>query len=792
MKTVIIGGGAAGASCAARLRRLDEHAEILIIEKTNEISIANCGLPYYVSNVISERDNILVSTPEKFKNWFNIDVKLNNEVVKINREEKTIQLSNNEIISYDKLVLTQGASPIIPNFNGMDKNKVFSVRTLNDADKIKEFIKNNNSKKAVVIGGGFIGIEMAENLKELGLETTLVELSDQILAPVDIEIAKVAQNTMLEEGINLILSDGVKEFEGNKIILNSGNSVEFDIVIMAIGVRPEISLAKDSGLETGRGIIVNDFLQTSDENIYAAGDSTETKDFVSNTNTLIPLAGPANRQGRIIADNICGLNSTYKKSQGSSVIKIFDLTIASVGNNEKQLKQKEIPYWKTYTFSRSHAGYYPNSSLVLFKLLFDNNGKILGAQAVGEDGVEKRIDVISSIMRLNGTVQDMIDSELCYAPPYSSAKDPVNILGMNADNILKGLVKPAYFEDLEDGYLIDVRPEISYKTNTIPNSINIPIDKIREKINEIPKDKKVILFCNTGYTSYCASRILLQNGFNNVYSLMGGFEFYREQTKQTIKKPLQAVSVSNNKPLTSNSNIIKIDACGLQCPGPIMKVSENLKNAQDGELFEITSTDKGFKSDIGAWCESTGNSLIDLRVENKKIYATVQKGKSEKGKTLTTEQNGQTIVVFSNDLDKVLASFIIANGAKASGKDVTMFFTFWGLNVLRKSNVNVKKGLIDSLFGLMMPKGADKLTLSKMNMGGIGSEMMKWVMKNKNIATLSELIQQAQNNGIKFIACNMSMDVMGIKEEEFIDGVEIGGVAKYITESNHANSNLFI
>lgn len=792
MKTVIIGGGAAGASCAARLRRLDEHAEILIIEKTNEISIANCGLPYYVSNVISERDNILVSTPKKFKNWFNIDVKLNNEVVKINREEKTIQLSNNEIISYDKLVLTQGASPIIPNFNGMDKNKVFSVRTLNDADKIKEFIKNNNSKKAVVIGGGFIGIEMAENLKELGLETTLVELSDQILAPVDIEIAKVAQNTMLEEGINLILSDGVKEFEGNKIILNSGNSVEFDIVIMAIGVRPEISLAKDSGLETGRGIIVNDFLQTSDENIYAAGDSTETKDFVSNTNTLIPLAGPANRQGRIIADNICGLNSTYKKSQGSSVIKIFDLTIASVGNNEKQLKQKEIPYWKTYTFSRSHAGYYPNSSLVLFKLLFDNNGKILGAQAVGEDGVEKRIDVISSIMRLNGTVQDMIDSELCYAPPYSSAKDPVNILGMNADNILKGLVKPAYFEDLEDGYLIDVRPEISYKTNTIPNSINIPIDKIREKINEIPKDKKVILFCNTGYTSYCASRILLQNGFNNVYSLMGGFEFYREQTKQTIKKPLQAVSVSNNKPLTSNSNIIKIDACGLQCPGPIMKVSENLKNAQDGELFEITSTDKGFKSDIGAWCESTGNSLIDLRVENKKIYATVQKGKSEKGKTLTTEQNGQTIVVFSNDLDKVLASFIIANGAKASGKDVTMFFTFWGLNVLRKSNVNVKKGLIDSLFGLMMPKGADKLTLSKMNMGGIGSEMMKWVMKNKNIATLSELIQQAQNNGIKFIACNMSMDVMGIKEEELIDGVEIGGVAKYITESNHANSNLFI
>lgn len=790
MKTVIIGGGAAGASCAARLRRLDESAEILILEKTDEISIANCGLPYYVSGVISNRENILVSTPEKFKNWFNIDVKLNSEVVKINRNDKNIQLANGEIISYDKLVLAQGASPIIPNFNGMDRNNVFGVRTLNDADKIKEFIKNNNTKNAVVIGGGFIGIEMAENLAHLGLNTTLVELSDQILAPVDKEVAQFAQNTMTENGVNLILSDRVKEFNQNKIVLNSNKEIEFDIVIMAIGVRPEIKLAQDAGLETNRGIIVNDNMQTSDENIYAAGDSVEVKDFVSDTNTLIPLAGPANRQGRIIADNICGFNSTYQKSQGTSVIKVFDLTVASVGNNEKQLKQKNIPYWKTYTFSRSHAGYYPDSSLVLFKLLFNEQGKILGAQGVGEDGVEKRIDVISSIMRLNGTVQDMLDSELCYAPPYSSAKDPVNILGMVSDNILKGLVKPAYFEDLNSSYLIDVRPEISYKTNTIPNAINIPINEIRNRIDEIPKDKKVILFCNTGYTSYCASRILIQKGFNNVYSLMGGLEFYKELTKQN------KIPVLNKAKLTqeiqySNSNIIKIDASGMQCPGPIMKVSKAIENAQDGEIFEVLSTDKGFKSDISAWCENTGNNLIDLKVENKKIYATIQKGQPLKNIPAKTE-NGQTIVVFSNDLDKVLASFIIANGAKASGKDVTMFFTFWGLNVLRKSNVNVKKGLIDTMFGMMMPKGANKLTLSKMHMGGIGSAMMKWVMKNKNISTLSELIKQAQENGIKFIACNMSMDVMGIKEEELIDGVEIGGVAKYIAESSHSNSNLFI
>ena len=790
MKTVIIGGGAAGASCAARLRRLDESAEILILEKTDEISIANCGLPYYVSGVISNRENILVSTPEKFKNWFNIDVKLNSEVVKINRNDKNIQLANGEIISYDKLVIAQGASPIIPNFNGMDRNNVFGVRTLNDADKIKEFIKNNNTKNAVVIGGGFIGIEMAENLAHLGLNTTLVELSDQILAPVDKEVAQFAQNTMTENGVNLILSDGVKEFNQNKIVLNSNKEIEFDIVIMAIGVRPEIKLAQDAGLETNRGIIVNDNMQTSDENIYAAGDSVEVKDFVSDTNTLIPLAGPANRQGRIIADNICGFNSTYQKSQGTSVIKVFDLTVASVGNNEKQLKQKNISYWKTYTFSRSHAGYYPDSSLVLFKLLFNEQGKILGAQGVGEDGIEKRIDVISSIMRLNGTVQDLLNSELCYAPPYSSAKDPVNILGMVSDNILKGFLKPAYFEDLNSSYLIDVRPEISYKTNTIPNAINLPINEIRNRIDEIPKDKKVILFCNTGYTSYCASRILIQKGFNNVYSLMGGLEFYKELTKQNKIPVLNKAKVTQEIQY-SNSDITKIDASGMQCPGPIMKVSKAIENAQDGEIFEVVSTDKGFKSDISAWCENTGNNLIDLKVENKKIYATIQKGQPLKNIPAKTE-NGQTIVVFSNDLDKVLASFIIANGAKASGKDVTMFFTFWGLNVLRKSNANVKKGLIDTMFGMMMPKGADKLTLSKMHMGGIGSAMMKWVMKNKNISTLSELIKQAQESGIKFIACNMSMDVMGIKEEELIDGVEIGGVAKYIAESSHSNSNLFI
>ena len=794
MRVVIVGGGACGASAAARIRRLDESAEIVVLEKTGETSIANCGLPYYVSGVIDEREKILVSSPQKFKELFNIDVRIFSEVVDINTELKSVKLASGEDISYDKLVLAQGASPFIPQFENMPVDRIFAVRTLFDADKIKDYIKENNSKKAVVIGGGFIGIEMAENLVEMGIETTLVEMQKQILAPVDWEIAAFAQNEMRDRGVEIILGDGVEKFQDDKIILSSSREIEFDIVIMAIGVRPELELAKKAGIEINRGIIVNEKMQTSNPDIYAGGDGVEVEDFISQENTLIPLAGPANRQGRIIADNIYGMDSSYKKSQGTSVLKVFDLTVAAVGNNEKQLMKRGESYWKTFVFSRDHAGYYPNSTQICYKLLFTNEGKILGAQAVGLDGVEKRIDVIASVMRNNGTVQELLDSELCYAPPYSSAKDGVNILGMNADNILKGFVKPAYYEDLEGAYLIDVRPREIFEVSTIGSAKNIPIAELRERINEVPKEGKVILFCNTGYNSYVASRILIQKGFNNVYSLAGGISLYKELKKDkdgAVKKE-KVYSLAKAKENFS-TNHIKVDACGLQCPGPIMKVASKIIEVNDGDILEVTSTDRGFKSDIDAWCESTGNTLLDLSVENKVIKALIQKGnlKSADNKIIQAG-NAQTIVVFSNDLDKALAAMIIANGAKAAGKDVTLFFTFWGLNILRRPDKNVKKGLIDKMFGLMMPKGADKLTLSKMNMGGMGSIMMKWVMKNKNVSTLNELIQQAKDNGVKFIACNMSMDVMGIRPEELIDGVEIGGVAKYIQESSSANSNLFI
>ena len=539
MKILIIGGGACGASTAARLRRLDDSAQITILEKTQEISIANCGLPYYCSNVIDSEEKMHVSSVQKFKNLLNVDIKMGAEVTNIDRKDKTVTINGTDTLPYDKLVLAPGASPFIPQIEGINNPKVFTVRMLQDAERIKSHLKNINAKNAVVIGGGFIGIEMAENLAEIaGIKTTLIEQSSHILPPVDKETAAFAQNEMRKHGVNLILSDGVKMLTQDEIVLNSGRKIVYDIAILAIGVKPETTLAKSCGLEIGKtgGVKVNENMQTSDPDIYAGGDSIEVEDFVTGDNVLIPLAGPANRQGRIIADNIAGYKSIYKKTIGSAVVKVFDMTIACAGNSEEMLVKKNIPYWKTFTYGFSHANYYPGATRTMYKLLFNNDGDILGIQAAGREGVEKRVDVIATSMRNRLKVWDLIDSELCYAPPYSSAKDPVNILGMHADNILKGFVKPAYFEDINDALLVDVRSQAEFENETIDGAIHIFTPELRTKYTELPKDKKIILFCNTGFQSYVASRILLQKGFNNVYSLTAGIELYKELTKNQLNQ----------------------------------------------------------------------------------------------------------------------------------------------------------------------------------------------------------------------------------------------------------------
>lgn len=807
MKVLIIGGVAGGASTAARLRRLNEKAEIIIFERGKHISFANCGIPYYCGDVIKDREKLLLLTPEKIKNLLNIEARTESEVIKINRDRKSITIENKingqtYEESYDKLVLSPGAYPIKPAIEGIDDEGIFTVRNLDDADNIKNYINNTNSKSAIVIGGGFIGIEMAENLHHLGLDTSIVEASNQVLNQLDHEMAVQVQNHLRSKGVKLYLTDGVKSFnesEKLEITLNSGKKLQTDLVILAIGVRPENSLAKDAGLELGKtgGILVNEHLQTSDENIYALGDAIEVKDFVSGTEALIPLAGPANRQGRIVAENLNDIKTSYKATQGTSLVKVFDLTIATTGNNEKQLKKNNIPYQKVYTQGMSHAEYYPDPFPMNIKLLFaPETGKILGTQIIGLDGVDKRIDVIATSLRFNKTVKDLVELELAYAPPYGSAKDPVNIAGMVAENILTGKVKPIYWNEIDtlndNTYILDVRTPEEQITGKFDGAHNIPLEEIRNRLNEIPRDKKIIVYCTKGLKAYFASRILTLNGFENVYNLIGGYSLYK-QVIQDKQNTLSSNYRKENKAVETNK-AIKIDACGLQCPGPILKLSKELENISEGEIIEIKTTDPGFKADVESWCNSTGNTLVEIRDENKTITASIIKGlKASNHKKTPQQSNNKTMVIFSNDLDKALASFIIANGAAASGSQVTMFFTFWGLNVLRKpKSPKVKKGLLDHMFGFMMPKGADKLILSKMNMLGMGTQMMKYVMRKKNVATLQELIHQAKDQGVKLIACQMSLDVMGLNIEELIDGVEVAGVASYINIAENSNVNLFI
>ena len=542
MKTVIVGGGACGASCAARLRRLDEKAKIIILESTDEISIANCGLPYYCSGIISSRDDMIVAKPQIFSGLLNVEVRLNSKVTSINPDKKTVTVNDDYELSYDNLVLALGASPVKPPIEGINNEKIFTVRTLSDADGIKDFIKSKNTKKAVVIGGGFIGVEMAENFLEMGLDTTLVEAAPQILAPFDTDMVCFAQNELKDRGCKLILNNGVKAFKDDVIELSSGDKIPYDIAILGIGVKPDTEIAKNAGISLGinGSVKVNEYMQTSVQGIWAGGDSVEVIDFTTGKPSLIPLAGPANRQGRIIANNICGKNQTYKASQGTCVIKVFDKTLAGVGENEKQLKALGINYLKNIVMCNSHAGYYPNAKFMTIKLLFTPEGKILGAQAAGYEGVEKRIDVISTVMRLNGKVQDLIDLELCYAPPYSSAKDPVNLLGMSSQNILDGLFKPAFYEDLKDAVIIDVRPSSAYQTSNIEGALSIPAAEIRGRLNEIPKDKKVILHCRRGYTSYVAARILSGYGYSDIYSFCGGKLLFDEIAKD---KQIKLVNV---------------------------------------------------------------------------------------------------------------------------------------------------------------------------------------------------------------------------------------------------------
>lgn len=548
MKTIIIGGVAGGASAAARLRRLDEKAEIIMLERGEYVSFANCGLPYYIGGEITNKSNLTLQTPESFKLRFNVDVRINSEAVAINTDEKTVKIYEKQsgktyTESYDKLILSPGAEPIKPNIEGIESDKVFTLRNIPDTLKIKGFIDENHPKSVVVVGGGYIGVEMAENLKNAGLDVTIIELGDHLIAPLDFDMAADVQQYLKENGVKLILGNGVKAIEDKEsclgITLNNG-FITADMLIMSVGVRPETGLAKSCGIETNmRGsIVVNSHMQTNIADIYAVGDAIEVKDFVSEKPAFIPLAGPANKQGRIAADNIAGFDSEYTGTQGSSVLKIFNMTVATTGLNEKSATANGIDFDKTYIYSGSHAGYYPGATNMSVKALWEKNTqRLIGAQIVGFDGVDKRMDVLATALRFGAKITDLTKLELCYAPPFGSAKDPVNMLGFVAENAVSGKLKQFFWHDVEalprDGSLtlLDVRTKTEVARGKIDGFINIPVDSLREHLDEIPKDKPVYVHCHSGLRSYIACRILAGNGYD-CYNLAGGWRLYEAVTNE--------------------------------------------------------------------------------------------------------------------------------------------------------------------------------------------------------------------------------------------------------------------
>jgi NADPH-dependent 2,4-dienoyl-CoA reductase/sulfur reductase-like enzyme/peroxiredoxin family protein/rhodanese-related sulfurtransferase/TusA-related sulfurtransferase len=820
-KILIVGGVAGGMSAAARLRRNSEDAEIIVFEKGGYISYANCGLPYYIGGTISERQKLLVQTVKSFSKRFNVDIRVKNEVVDIDTQKKMVKVKdlvkNTEYTeNYDKLILSVGAVPFVPNIPGVESEKIFTLRTIEDSDRIKEFIEKNEPRRALIVGAGYIGLELAENLHNRRIFVSIVELADQVMAPLDFEMAAIVHNHLKNKGIEFYLGNSVASFSESEskvnVELKDGKRFSVDMVILSIGVKPDISLAKKAGLKIGSkgGILVNEYLQTSDPDVYAIGDVIEVRNGITGQNSLIPLAGPANKQGRIVADNIIfGNLEKYTNTFGNAIAKVFDLTVAVTGANEKTLKAENIPYLYTIIHPSSHATYYPSALQMSLKVLFSpENGKILGAQCVGYDGVDKRIDVITAIMQKGGTVCDLKEFEHSYAPPYSSAKDPVNMAGFTAENILSGKVKPVYWNEIENinlnrVILLDVRTPEEFKSGTIPGAINIPVDELRQRLNELPGDKEIIVFCRVGLRGYIASRILTQSGFKDVRNLVGGYITYSlAKAKQDNPDKFDESYDTGLSPKVLNLSVsssprvekITVDACGLQCPGPIMKLKNEIDRLKEGDVVEVRATDPGFYNDVLAWAKATNNEVLSLNIDKGIVVATIRKGK-EKAQTETIKsfENDKTIIVFDNNLDKVIAAYIIANGALAMGRKVTMFFTFWGLSVLRKRKAGrIKKNFIEKMFGWMLPKGTKGLKLSQMNMFGAGPLLIRWLMKRKKVEALENMIEQAKRNGAKLVACQMSMDLMGIKKEELIDGVEVGGVASYLEASEHADNNLFI
>ncbi len=835
MKLVVVGGVAAGASVAARARRLDESAQIIVLERGHHVSFANCGLPYHIGGVIADRSRLLLQTPQSLRESLDIEVRVGNEVTAIDRTKQTVTVTDlatgtEYTESYDALALCTGAEPIRPPLPGIDLPGIHVLRRIGDMDAIKSELDtalahaeagDRPAVTCVIIGAGYIGLEMAENLAHRGATVRVVEMADQILPPLDHELSVPVEHHLRSRGIGLHLSTAAaaitRRAEGLTVELTNSVLLDADLVILSAGVRPSTQLARDAGLAIGErgGITVDTHMRTSDPHIWAAGDSIETPNTVLPGSWLAPLAGPANREARVAAENICGRETEYLSTQGTSIVKVFDMVAGGTGATERQLLAAGLDYRAVHIHPSGHAGYYPGTAMMNLKLIFaPDTGRILGAQVTGFDGVDKRLDVLATALRAGMTVWDLEELELAYAPPFGSAKDPVNMAGFVASNVLLGDLTLWYAQDYphatEGARIIDVRTAEEFSIWHLPGAENVPLATIREASADWDRAQPLRLYCSVGFRSYLAYRSLVQRGFTDVATLSGGSETFRAWHELTpdSAEPTAAVTAyaeavdviaaaAHRDLIMVGSGVsVDLDCAGLACPGPIMKLADTMKTMDAGDEVVVHVSDPGFALDGPAWAKRNGHQLLSISPEGPGYVATLRKGGpvAAAGSAAVVPAHPKlSFVIFDGDLDKLIAAFIIANGALAMGEEVSMFFTFWGLNALRKAKPPKReRSALDAMFGAMMPRGAEKLTLSQMNMMGAGTAMIKGVMKKNGVQSLPELIAAAQAGGARIIGCTMTMDLLGIAPSDLIDGVELGGVATFLGEAAESTTTLFI
>lgn len=837
MKVVVVGGVAGGASLAARARRLDEFAEIIVFEKSGNVSFANCGLPYHIGEVIKDRDRLLLQTPQSLRDSLNLDVRIGTEVTSIDPEARTVTARNlatgqEYTETWDKLALCPGSSPFRPNLPGLDHPDVMVLRNVEDMDQIKAKVdaivaEPGRLKHAVVIGAGYIGLEMAENLHERGLAVEIVELTDQVMPPLDKELSTPMENYLRAHGLALHLGTAAAAFTTSSsgqltVELTNGRFLKTSVVIMSAGVRPNTELAVGAGIDLGPngGVRVDTHMRTSHPDIYAAGDVVEVPHTVLGGSWIIPLAGPANRQARVAAENMLGRDTEYESTQGTSIVKVFDMVAGGTGATEKQLRAAGMPYLRAHVHPSGHAGYYPGTAQMDVKCLYSpTDGRILGAQITGFDGVDKRLDVFATAIRLGATVFDLEKLELAYAPPFGAAKDATNMIGFVGSNTLMGdLVgwfSTDYPQNCEGARIIDVRSPSEFEVWHIPGAELVPLGTLRAAQEDWDRETPIRLYCASGFRSYLAHRVLVQHGFTDVATLVGGVKTFRAWhhvapddvpdplfplVSYAEEESLRAEGALPDAPAAETGVQVDLDCTGLACPGPIMALQKRMDDLHPGDEVIAHVSDIGFRLDAPAWADKNGHDVLDIQPEGPGVVARIRKGGAVAAPGSATSnpvaarlKDKKSFVVFSGDFDKVLAAFIIANGAVAMGDEVSMFFTFWGLNVLRRQDApDLDKPLLEKAMAAMMPNGPDNMKLSQMHMLGGGTSMIKKIMRDNKVPSLPELIESAQRAGVRLVACTMTMDLLGLHEDELIDGVELGGVAMFLGEANESNASMFI